>query len=692
MIIILFVISQWMSFFNPKEVYDMVNCGDSLLIGTTSGALIFNKKDTSFTNITNVDGLLSNEIPQVGIDPYGNFWFLCSGGGITVMKGNKRKNFTSMENLPSYELSSLFIDGDTIWVGTSDDTKVWMYNIQGDPFAGGNGKLFDIKPTNEIKCIQVIDDSIWFGTNNGIGVMKKGETSFQVYNTESGLPNDTVLAIASWGGYIWAGTMKGIARRDSSEWVWVDSNYWCPSENDTIWMKGYNFYGNETGFWAATSFGARKWEGWGFNSIPDSWWDSRALVYDSVLWMGTFGNGVAKYDGTLSYYTPEGPSSNVFSSISTDIDGNLWSTHGSGNGWAVSKLYQEGIKWKWKTYNNHNEWGIGLWGSTSALLSDKKNNVWVTMWDCGDMLGIVKIMPNDSIIKFRIDGGGNSNCITASYMDNTDNLWIGCLDGYIRRIKNDIIDTTIYNENTKYVQAISMDTDGNLWVGERGSGLWIFLKTGEFSRISGIPNEPINFIKSFDKEMWIGTNSDIYKVVDRKVTTIYTKIDMGGVTQDITKDPMGGIWFVVKDYGIKRLTPTTATWEQYSIEDGLVNKEVLKLNFDNKLGVLWIGTQHGLSRFETEVSLPEIEFKVYPNPFVFSKHAGEKITFEETSERTFEKINIYTLSGRKIRSIYDSVTWDIRNENNKLVGSGIYIFVIHTKDGERKIGKIAVVR
>ncbi len=692
MIIFLFIVSQWMTFLSSREVYDMVSCGDTLLIGTTGGALIFNKKGTSFTRITNVDGLLSNKVCRVDRDPYGNFWFLCSGGGITLMRGNKLRNFTSMENLPSYELTSMCIDGDTVWAGTSDDKKVWMFDMQGDPFVGGSAKLFDIEPTNKIEVIEVIGDSIWFGTHNGIGVMKKGESSFRVYNTDSGLPNDTVLAITSWGGYIWAGTMKGTARRGPSGWEVVDSSYWCPSENDTIWMKTRNFCFNDTSLWEGTSSGTKKWDGWGFNPILDDfWWDSRKVLCDSILWIGTFGNGVAKFDGSLSYYIPEGPASSIFASITIDMDKNLWGTHNGGHGWAVSKLYQDGDEWKWKIHNSNNEWGIGIGGMTKEVLADRENNIWVTMWGYND-IGVVKVLPNDSIIKFRI-GGSNANCILSRCLDRDGNLWIGCWDGCIRRIRNDIVDTVISNDYTRRVQALMVEPNGNLWVGDQENGLWIFLKEEEFSRVSGISgDEEIKFINSFGKEVWVGTSGgEIYQVEDKKVVRNWTKVKMGGITQNVAKDPEGGIWFAIEDVGVKRLNPD-GTWTQYGVEDGLSDKKPTCLGFDEKLGVLWIGTVQGLSRFETEISLPKFEVTVYPNPFVLSKHKEKEITFKEVCNRELEEINIYTLSGRKVRSIRGATSWDVRNESNEFVASGVYIFVVYIEGGEHKIGKIAIVR
>ncbi|MBI4722219.1 MAG: hypothetical protein HY769_04355, partial [Candidatus Stahlbacteria bacterium] len=196
MIVILFIFSQWTSFLNSTYCYDMVSLRDILLIGTSGGALVFNKKDTSFIAITNLDGLLSNDVVQVGLDKYGNWWFVCRGGGITVMSQNRamKRNFTEMDGVPSSNFSSLFIDGDIVWVGTDDNEKVWRFNMGGDPFVSSNIlPLLEVKPTNEVKKIQLIGDSVWFGTTKGIGVTHKNECdSFIVYDV--GLPNDTVLA------------------------------------------------------------------------------------------------------------------------------------------------------------------------------------------------------------------------------------------------------------------------------------------------------------------------------------------------------------------------------------------------------------------------------------------------------------------------------------------------------------------
>lgn len=697
MLIILFVISQWMSFLKSHEVYDMASYGDNLLIGTVGGALIFNKSATSFSTITNVDGLLSNNIIQVEVDKHGNFWLLCVDGGLTLMSQDKRrvKKFTYMEGLPSYNFSSLFIDGDTIWVGTDDDTKVWMYDTKGDSFGSGNAVLLEVKPTNRVKSISVIGDSVWFGTTKGIGVVRKGGSSWTVYDMDDGLPNDTVLGIAEWNGYIWAGTRKGCARLGPAGWEVVDLSYWCPSPKDTIWIKVHNFCSSNSLFWEATSFGAKKWIGTQFEPIPNSWWDTRVVVPDvdqpTGVWIGTFGTGIGKCNGELHYYNLPSPASNRFASIAVDRNEKVWATHGLHQ---VSKLYYED-GWNWKIYNKNNEWGIQPWAHASKVIADKENNLWVAMW-ADNALALVKIMPNDSMVKIKIEGSSPvANCIASICIDAYNNLWIACHDAAIRRIRNDVVDTIITHDYiTNWVLALGVDFEGNIWVGDRTNGLVIFLRNGGFCRVSDFPIDEIKFINTgVGNEVWVGTlTKGIYKIKNREIILSYTQEEMGGLVNDMTIDYKGRAWFAVNEVGVKKLE-SNGSFTTYDKMDGLVSNDVTKIGvFED---ILWIGTNYGLSRFDTETLSPGIQrVKVYPNPVVLSKGQGK--VFFDSKDLDGSTIHIYTIYGRLVNTVKEIkssfASWDVRDMYGEFVGSGIYIFVIHTKTGAKKIGKIAVVR
>ncbi|MBA7489561.1 hypothetical protein ES702_00095 [subsurface metagenome] len=90
----------------------------------------------------------------------------------------------------------------------------------------------------------------------------------------------------------------------------------------------------------------------------------------------------------------------------------------------------------------------------------------------------------------------------------------------------------------------------------------------------------------------------------------------------------------------------------------------------------------------------------YPNPCYPERGQVVRIV---NLPLDIQKIYIYTTSGELVRSLergdeieerpgYATAIWDCRNENGQEVARGIYVYLAITIEGEKKIGKIAVVR
>ena len=77
----------------------------------------------------------------------------------------------------------------------------------------------------------------------------------------------------------------------------------------------------------------------------------------------------------------------------------------------------------------------------------------------------------------------------------------------------------------------------------------------------------------------------------------------------------------------------------------------------------------------------------YPNPFILTD--GEKVLFNYAGE---VEVEIFSLDGRKIKTILSNTGWDGTNENGDKVASGLYLFYIKDRDGNSFTGKIGVVR
>jgi hypothetical protein len=104
------------------------------------------------------------------------------------------------------------------------------------------------------------------------------------------------------------------------------------------------------------------------------------------------------------------------------------------------------------------------------------------------------------------------------------------------------------------------------------------------------------------------------------------------------------LWLGTSDSGLVRYDLTTGTKMTVGMTQGLISNNVQSLAIDRKNGVLWAGTDKGVSRFSIGYSTVPANNNspfVYPNPF--SKHRNQTIVFEKLPPAS--KVCIYTLSG-----------------------------------------------
>jgi fibronectin type 3 domain-containing protein len=104
-----------------------------------------------------------------------------------------------------------------------------------------------------------------------------------------------------------------------------------------------------------------------------------------------------------------------------------------------------------------------------------------------------------------------------------------------------------------------------------------------------------------------------------------------------------------------------------------------------------------LSAFRVAVlNLPQTldKVEVFPNPFIFGSSSSGRIHIVNLPERA--TIWIYTLTGELVRSIQvepmsGRASWDLRDELGKLVGGGIYLYLVKGEMGKTR-GRIVVIR
>jgi hypothetical protein len=95
------------------------------------------------------------------------------------------------------------------------------------------------------------------------------------------------------------------------------------------------------------------------------------------------------------------------------------------------------------------------------------------------------------------------------------------------------------------------------------------------------------------------------------------------------------------------------------------------------------------------------EIRVVPNPYIVSaawEIDPNRLKIQFTNLPAECKISIFNIAGELIRTLHHNsptlgtVDWNLWTENRQEVAYGLYIYVVETPGGEKKVGKFAIIR
>ncbi len=314
---------------NVKAIY---TDGPVTWVGTSGGAIRYDTRSDEFKLYDARSGLLSNGVFYVG-KLKGRIAVGTYGGGF-----------------------SLFDESAQSW-----DT----YNI---PHGLGDAFVYDI--------LEAKNGDVWIATWSGANCVRGGALDerakwdlFTVENTRGGLPNDWVYGLAEGkDGEIWLATEGGMARYRDGRWEsWNHARgLGAPYEK----VKSAIEFDSDPS--RVSMHHARQKEEMGLQRVDvaynPNYVVSMKVDATGVVWAGTWGGGLARYDGKrwTNYTTAEGlPGNHVFM-LHLGLDGRLWV--GTNNGLAS---FEDG-KFKLRTADD------GLFGkAVFSMASGEDGTLWV---------------------------------------------------------------------------------------------------------------------------------------------------------------------------------------------------------------------------------------------------------------------------------------------------------------------------
>jgi ligand-binding sensor domain-containing protein len=259
------------------------------------------------------------------------------------------------------------------------------------------------------------------------------------------------------------------------------------------------------------------------STLPDSLVISAlAIDKNDVVWIGS-NKGLIKYDnGRFSIYNKSNAplfTDNV-SSVAVDIDNSIWFSSCVFRVGGIMKY--DGINWMAFTPQNS-----ALPGSLiSDIIIDNQNNKWVTSNEGIYSGSIVKISGNSFHVYGKEEMGmslyyfgnlacGPNNHIYASIdyrlssLYNTNRPNICSFDGRSWKINNPVDED---GNSLGYVSKIAVDRRGNLWASTSDNGIavyngqkWIYNRSESL-----IKNGVYDITVDKNNSIWIGTTDGIY--------------------------------------------------------------------------------------------------------------------------------------------------------------------------------------
>ena len=318
--------------------------GDVVWVGTSGGLIRYNNRTDEFKLFDTKSGLLSNGIFHVGaLDDrivLGTY-----GGGMAVM---------------------------------NPKSEQWeTYNI---PDGLGDAFVYDV--------LKVANGDVWIATWSGANRVRKGALRnranwdlYTVDSTKGGLPNDWVYGLAEGkDGIVWVATEGGLARFKDGRWASWNHKNGLGAPYDLV--KADIQYKSDPS--QASQHHARQKEEMGLQDVNvaynPNYIVSLAVDRDGIVWAGTWGGGLARFDGRRfrNFTVADGlPGNHVFM-LHIDRRDRLWI--GTNNGLALRQA--DG---RFKVMNMHD----GLFSSAVFSMDTGADG---TLW-VGSYGGVARIRP-----------------------------------------------------------------------------------------------------------------------------------------------------------------------------------------------------------------------------------------------------------------------------------------------------------
>ncbi|MGO9403424.1 MAG: two-component regulator propeller domain-containing protein [Terriglobales bacterium] len=359
----------------------------------------------------------------------------------------------------------------------------------------------------------------------------------RTWQMQDGLPEQIVQAFAQTKDrYLWIGTTGGVLRFDGARFsLYNRENTPAFSDNNIFCLM---------------------------------------VSQDNTLWIGTEGGGLIQYrDGAFrSFSSKDGLTNSFVRSVYQDSVGQIWI--GTDNG--LFQLHGERLE------RIDDSRTVPLL-AVHAIYEDREGGLWVG----GSRLVRLK---GDSVVEYHLQGEASQSRVKSIIETADRSIWVGTVSGLHRKVfaQTGTARFEKVREVGGTVRFLRQTSDGALWIGTIGHGLYIY-HDGSFSKMTAperLPsNTVLNLFEDVEQNIWVGTQAGMLRLSHTPVRTVALPDASDSDAETVYEDKGGDVWIAAAD--LFRYRDGKATPYRFPGISGVRVRNV----FRDREGALWVGTE-----------------------------------------------------------------------------------------------------
>ena len=709
-------IGTWRLHLSYNTIKSIAIAGDKVYGTAESGILVFNREDNSLSSYNTLNGLSSTGISCIAYDDDNQLLLIAyTDGNLDILKNNEVTNFnrlkTSSTVTGSKKINHISLRNNFAYLST--DYGVVVFDLISLELKETWRDLGSAGGTLPVYESTFANDSIFLATGKGVlaGDIKKNLLDFRNWKRfDTGALAVPIQNVTVFNSKIYVSiNSTGIFRYENG--VWTKENF---LQNETYNFlsasKDHLLIGLSAALWRMTTNATLT------PVLSDKIISPLAALEDNQqkLWIGDQQNGlVSDLAGSFNSYLPNGPT--ITSPFRLKFNNRILYALAGGFSAAGVPLQNS---------DDLNYFENGIWNFLPESFKDltdidfSNSSTYLSSFGEGlkktDATGNTTVIDNTNSPLSNVNPPNKSVYITAME-SSRDGLWVANYGAvqplHLLQQDNSWQSFSISLAQARYPTDIAVDTNGKVWMilnPLQGGGLMVFDRNNNTSLfrsdVAGNGALPNRFVYAIDVDrdgnVWVGTQEGVayffsdeedavkpifdnrFLLRDEKITAIKTD---GGNRKWIGTER--GVW-LFNSTGEELVYNFTAE------NSPLLSNNIRDIEVNGENGEVFFATDKGIISYRADASSGDISFKnikIFPNPVTadFSGMVGI------TGLSTDSIVKITDVSGKLIwqtQANGGTATWNVRDYNGRRASTGIYLVFAATPDGKDSVvGKIAVV-